>query len=113
MKPLRIERFGDECQGICLRGDPATCPEPTHVRVVFPGGDVDVVRCDDGSYWVHVRVNRPDDAEVVTGDAVAGALVDGRADVRGRSTSDCDPGDLADPDLEHVAIRVAPARGAK
>ena len=109
MKPLRIERFGDEVQGIRLGGDPAKCPEPTHVRVVFPGGDVDIARCEDGSYWVHVRVNRPEDAEVVTGDAVAGRLVGGRADVRGRAASDCDPGDIAHPDLEHVAIRVARA----
>lgn len=107
MRPLRVEQLGEEAQGIVLRGDPKVRPEPLHVRIVFPGGDVDVVRCDDGSYWVHVRVNRADDAEVVTGDAVAGKLVRGRVDVEGRSASECDAGDLDHPDLYHVAVRVA------
>ncbi len=105
MKPLRIERFGDEVQGIRLRGDPAIRPEPVHVRIVFPGGDVDVARCDDGSYWVHVRVDNDED---VLGERAecAGKLTDARIDIRSKGVAD--PGDFAHPDLYHVALRVAP-----
>jgi hypothetical protein len=70
VKKLAVEDFGTEVQGVRLRGDPKVRPEPETFRVVFPGGDVDVVRCEDGSYWVHVRVDtekdvREERAEVV------------------------------------------------
>jgi hypothetical protein len=106
MKLLKIERMGDEVQGIRLRGDPKVCPEPTHVRIVFPGGDVDVVRTTDGDYWVHVRVDTATDVAAEVAD-VAGKLVDARLDIRGKHASDCDPGDFRDPDLYHLAVMVA------
>jgi len=55
---LRVQTFGDDAEGIVLRGDPRS-PEPTHARIAFPGGDVDIARVD-GAYWVHIRVNRSD-----------------------------------------------------
>ena len=60
MRLLRVTAAGEKAQQVELRGDPRN-PEPDHFRVVFPGGDVDLARCDDGSYWIHVRVDRPRD----------------------------------------------------
>lgn len=104
MKLLKVERFGTEAQGIRLLGDPTVQPEPLHVRVVFPGGDVDVVRCDDGSYWIHVRVDREgtDDAD----EGVEGELVDARLDIAGMSTAEANTGDFDHPGLYHLAVRV-------
>ncbi len=101
VKPLKIERFGTDVQGIRLRGDPKS-PEPLHVRVVFPGGEVDVVRCEDGSYWVHVRVDSEEDVKGETAEH-AGKLVDARLDYRDGRTITV----AADPVFYHLAVRVA------
>ena len=58
MKRLQVVSMGEKSQGVHLRGDKRN-PEPEHFRVVLPFGDVDIVRCDDGSYWVHFYVNDP------------------------------------------------------
>ena len=105
MKLLQVERMGDVVQGIRLHGDPKVRPEPEHVRIVFPGGEVDVARTDDGSYWVHVSVNREEDVLTEAAE-FAGQLVDARLDVRGKHAADCDAGDFTDPGLYHLAVRV-------
>jgi hypothetical protein len=105
MKLLKIERFGDEVQGIRLQGDPSIRPEPVHVRVVFPGGDVDVVRTTDGDYWVHVRVDSAQDVAAEVADQ-AGRIVDARLDIRTKHASETDVGDFAHPDLYHLAVRI-------
>lgn len=106
MQMRKMERMGDTVQGVRLHGDPTRRPEPETVRVSFPGGDVDVVRCSDGSYWVHVRVDSEADVRSKAAD-VAGKLVDARLDVRSKHASECDAGDFAHPDLYHLAVRVA------
>ena len=108
MKLLKVERFGTEAQGIRLLGDPKIQPEPLHVRVAFPGGDVDVVRCDDGSYWVHIRVDHEatDDFDL----RMAGELVDARLDIAGMSTAEANTGDFDHPGLYHLAVRVKAVR---
>ena len=107
MKLLTIERMGDEAQGIRLLGDPAKRPEPTYVRVVFPGGDVDVVRTEDGDYWVHVRIDT--DVAVAEGRKdVAGRMVAARLDIGGKDAVATKLGDFAHPDLYHLAVRVHP-----
>ena len=102
MKRLTVRSFGEKAQGVELNGD-SRDPEPEHFRVAFPGGDVDVVRCGDGSYWIHVRVERPGRDD---GEGHYGRVLAGRVDVEGRHTSDLDPGLLADPGLYHLAVRV-------
>jgi len=105
VKRLVVQDFGSKVQGVRLCGDKRN-PEPESFRVAFPGGDVDVVRTTDGQYWVHVRVNRPEDANDGPG-FVIGKLVDARLDVTGKPASDCDAGDFAHPGLFHLAVRVA------
>ena len=107
MKKLAVRYMGEEVQGVELRGDPRARPEPTHFRVALPFGDVDVARCSDGTYWVHVRVNSEDDARALD-DQVAGKLLDARIDVRGKHASESDAGDFAHPDAYHVAVRIGP-----
>lgn len=106
MKRLTVENFGDKVQGVHLKGDRRN-PEPESFRVVFPGGDVDVVRTSDDEYWVHVRVNRPEDCVVEEMDRVPGRLVDGRLDISDRHSSEVDAGDFDNPNLYHLAVRVA------
>lgn len=50
---LKIESFGSNALGVKLLGNPQK-PEPDSFRVEFPGGVVDLERCVDGSYWVHI-----------------------------------------------------------
>jgi len=108
VKRLQVVDFGDTniVQGVRLRGDRRN-PEPESFRVAFPGGDVDVVRTTDGEYWVHVRVDRPGKSVAPPDEAVYGRIVDARLDVLGRHTSDVSVGDFADPELYHLAVRVA------
>ncbi len=104
MKLLAVERDGEKAQRVVLKGNPKQ-PEPEHFRVTLPGGDVDIARCDDGSYWVHVRVDRPgapdDDHE-----RTYGRILGGRIDVHGKHTVDVNPGALADPGLYHLAVHL-------
>src|SRR6266540_3560313 len=96
MKRLTVQAMGAEVQGIRLRGDRRD-PEPTHVRIVFPGGDVDVVRTEGGDYWIHVRVDSESD---VAGEAAErpGELVDARLDIRGKAASAVHVGDFKRPE---------------
>lgn len=108
MRPLVINhRGGTEVQSVELRGDPRVCPEPETFRVMLPFGDVDVTRCTDGSYWVHVRV---DSEQQVREEAAerAGSILGARIDARGKHAGECSPGDLGHPDAYHVAIHVGP-----
>lgn len=108
MRPLRVEApAGAEVQIVRLHGDPKRQIEPESFRVVLPFGDVDITRCSDGSYWVHVRVDSEDDVKTEASD-VAGALLDARIDVRGKHASECSAGDFGHPDAYHVAVRVGP-----
>lgn len=102
---LKIKSYGDAALGVELEGNPNK-PEPPHFRVAFPGGDVDIARCDDGSYWIHVRVNHPDHDPIP--DEQTARVINGRLDIHGKSTSENNMGDFGDPNLYHVAIRVKP-----
>ncbi len=74
------------------------------VRVALPYGDIDITRCDNGDYWVHVRVNRAGD---MVGKEPYGKVIDARLDIEGKSVTEADIGDFADPGLYHMAVRVA------
>lgn len=100
---MKIRRMGDMVLGVELEGNPKK-PEPEHFRVMFPGGEVDLARLDDGSYWVHLRVNRPDDGW--DPDRVFAKITDARLDILDKHAADCDPGDFANPKLYHVALHV-------
>lgn len=80
--------------------------EPAHVRIMFPGGDVEVVRAvdgDDADYWVHLRVNRPSDGMALDGETEQAKIIDARIDIRG---ADQKAVDFKHPETYHVAMRV-------
>lgn len=42
----------DDAVLIKFEGNPKN-PEPSTAVIRFPGGEVEVARCSDGTYWVH------------------------------------------------------------
>ncbi len=103
-KHIKVRHMGEKALGVTLEGNPQK-PEPDHFRVCFPGGDVDLTRCDDGSYWVHVYVNRPE-AGHMTPDKPTARLTAARIDIHGKHASEVDAGDFGHEKAYHVAVRV-------
>lgn len=102
---LRIVNLGENVLGLRLFGDRAR-PEPIHFRLLIPFGDVDVVRTTDGLYWVHTRINRPDDGWGP--ERAMGRFSRARLDSLDRSACDADLGDFRRETLYHVALQLAP-----
>jgi hypothetical protein len=105
-KHLKIVNMGDNVMGVKLEGDKRR-PEPIHFRVCFPGGDVDVVRTTDGQYWVHIRVDHEQGGMFIKGEDQEARIVDARLDIFGKHAKDVNVGDFKDPNLYHMAVRVA------
>jgi len=85
--------------------------EPAHVRIAFPGGDVEVVRAKDGEdadYWVHLRVNRPGDGQYIKGETDTAKIIDARIDAHntGNGSSYQDTKKFNNADIYHLAVRV-------
>jgi hypothetical protein len=107
---LKITSFGQSAEGIELTGNPKKM-EPDHVRIAFPGGDVEVVRSTDGKnpdYWVHVRINHPQGGMFVPDEDRIGKLSDTRLDILEKHSSEVNVGDFNDPGLYHVAFKIKP-----
>ena len=110
-KHLRIQNYGTNAMGVSLEGDPRK-PEPESFRVEFPGGQVDIERCTDGSYWVHVIAHtkeRTIDREGPDSGTVYGCMSDARLHIEGRNTSEVNFGDFAAPGVYDVAVKVVRA----
>jgi len=107
MKRLKIVDMGSKVQGVHLRGD-RNNPEPTHFRVSLPFGDVDITRTSDDEYWVHVRVNRPGNGQYVPGVTKLGRISDARIDAHDKHAGMIDAAVLDDPQVYHLAVRLAP-----
>jgi hypothetical protein len=103
-KHLKIKQFGDAVSGVILEGNPAK-PEPIHFRVVLPFGDVDIVRCTDNSYWVHVRTNTVEDTIAVDTRKV-GKFVDARIDLTNEHADNSRAIQFQDPNMNHLAVRI-------
>ncbi len=106
-KHLKIKKMGSAVLGVELEGNPNK-PEPIHFRVVFPFGDVDIVRTSNDEYWVHVRTNNKKDGMFISGETAPGKFVDARIDMHGKPVHKTDKGDFGHPDMYHLAVRVAP-----
>lgn len=103
-KHLKVQDMGTDVRGVKLAGSRKN-PEPIHFRVMFPGGDVDIVRTTDDDYWIHIRVNHEEDGAdpVRIRDA---KIVDARLDLLDKPVSKVDVGDFNDPSLYHLAVRI-------
>lgn len=109
--PKITQPAGSDAAIVEITGNPRN-QEPTHMRIVFPGGEMELVRAADGEgadYWCHVRILRPQDDDVIAsdGERVPGHVVAGRIDVKGKHASESDEGDLRNPDFYHLAVRVS------
>ncbi len=105
---LKIEQLGDSVQGVRLLGDPRK-PEHESFRLEFPGGVVDLQRCTDGSYWVHVLCNQRElviDREGPDSGAIYSRFSEARLHSTNKHTSEADLGDFENPGLYDVALRV-------
>lgn len=110
-KKLKIE-YNDDVAVIRVENDKKTRPEHSEIRIIFPGGEVSLSRSSDKDptrgYWVHVTVARPGGSMIIPGETKLGRIADARLDVVGRN-ADTNLGDFCDPNLYHLAVRVAPA----
>jgi len=107
MQRLKVELMGSEVQGVRLYGDPYRQPEPLHFRVCIPGGDVDIVRCTNGGFWVHLRVNHESKRrESLQAGQKVGRIVDARVDHFDKHAGETSPGDINDPAAYHLAARL-------
>jgi hypothetical protein len=105
-KHLKLKDMGDNVIGVVLEGDPKK-PEPIHFRVVFPGGDIDIARTSNNQdYWVHVRVDHPDDGNDPYREVMDARIVDARLDCRDKDATCMDVGDFNNPTLYHLAVRI-------
>lgn len=106
---------GADVAVVRVTGNPKN-QEPTHVRIAFPGGELDLARVNldpnDASkveYWAHIRVNRKQDV-LEAEEGIVGKIVDARLDIVGKHASETDIGDFEAPDLYHLAVRITPAK---
>lgn len=107
---LRIKPFGDNVLGVKLEGNPRK-PEPDSFRVEFPGGEVDIERCTDGSYWVHVLCKQKEhtiDREGPDSDTLYARFGEARMHMTTKATHQANLGDFENPGLYDVALRIVP-----
>jgi hypothetical protein len=101
-KPLRLVK-NEQAHHYYMDGDKKKQLEPPEVHLHFPCGQVSVTRCQDGTYWVHVSLEDFNE-DGFTGKV--GKLIDARIDCKDKSVNECDTGDLKDPELYHLAIKM-------
>jgi len=104
MKPVVIQVFGDKSKKL----------EPEHHRIEFPGGSIAVDRTQDGEYWAHIAINRPERAdypETHIGSKI-GRVVSSRIDYdydeytrRSKCGEPTIPSLDHDTKIEHIALR--------
>lgn len=112
----RVWQFDKAPRRVKLDGDKSKKMEPAQHIIEFPGGAVEVSRCDDGTYWAHIIVNNQKTIDDTEGRVSAfGELVEDRIDY-------CDPRmgvcNVTDRDNEgkttqpfdQVAVRIRPVK---
>lgn len=95
---LKIENFGDNIQGVELFGN-KNKPEPASFIVKFPSGEIEVSRCENGQYWVHIALNKDFETE-----KFKSRFVKARLDMTDKATSQAELGDFKNPNLYHLAV---------
>ena len=109
MPRFKVVSNGSDHEMVTITGDPKRC-EPSHFTVKFPGGHVNITRANNGSnaeYWVHFHANRENDL-VEDSDMQIGKIVKARIDGHDKPTSEYSVGDIGDPSVYHLAVRIQP-----
>lgn len=103
MARAKVVHSEDACT-IIFEGN-KTSPEPAFGIIKFPGGHVEVTRCDNGTYWAHISIK--DD----TGDSSKnGKIVKSRFDYDYETSIKMNKNVVPIPEeqgIEHIAIRIA------
>lgn len=100
--------FDDAPKKRVLYGDKKRKLESATHIIEFPGGAVEVSRIDDGTYWVHVAINRKQALEGQRGMwAALGSVVESRIDWSERRLEDV-PSLPDGAHLTHIAVRIQP-----
>jgi hypothetical protein len=88
-----------------LYGDPTIKIEKPYTILLFPGGSIELSRCEDGTYWLHAATHQD-----LPSDPMA-QITEARIDASGRY---CDGGNAAlQAELDkggvyHIAFRFSP-----
>ena len=90
-------------QHIYIKGDPEE-PEPGEFYIHFPGGQIGVSRCSDGTYWAHL--NLEDEKEDGSGRKKKSNIIEARIDCKEKGVNEQIVGDMARPDCYHIAIKI-------
>ena len=90
-------------QHIYIKGD-KTEPEPQEFYIHFPGGQIGVSRCTDGTYWAHLSLE--DEKEDGSGRIKKSNIIDARIDCKDLHINEMDIGDMKRPDCYHIAIKI-------
>ncbi|DAZ90910.1 TPA_asm: hypothetical protein Cy-LDV1_g36 [Cyanophage Cy-LDV1] len=107
-KGYKIVR-SDDATTVIIKGDRRN-PEPSHLIVQFPGGFVEIARCQDDSYWVHTHRNT--EACEAT-EKVPGAVVGSRLDWSPEFAAERSIPQLpAHEEIRGMSIRIATTSGA-
>jgi hypothetical protein len=105
-------QIADAPARIKLRGDKTRKTESAQHIIEFPGGAIEVSRCENGDYWAHIIVNRDppiDDTEGLK--SATAEIVDGRMDyLYPHSPVERIPNAA---NLTQIAIRICPLASAK
>lgn len=101
MAQAKLTKGGSDVFVTHIKGDKHTQAEAATYLTKFPGGHVEVSRCTNGDYWVHVAVNKNE-----TEGEGAGRIVDARLGLLGKHAGETNVGDFNSPHLYHLAVRV-------
>lgn len=99
---------GSDVALVRITGKRKNC-EKAHVRILFPGGHVEVTRALDGDgsdYWVHLHVNQVQDGHNDYSEEDTARITDARLDVHGKHVSETSAVDFDSPNLYHIGLRV-------
>lgn len=86
-----------------LFGDTKRKPEKPYTIVLFPGGSVEISRCTDGTYWVHVATKREHGQP-------NGRIVNARIDAAQRYCDESNAmlrAEIEKGDVKHIAFLIA------
>lgn len=108
-----VNNFIDEAPARrVLHGDKTKKLEAAQHVIEFPGGAIELSRCEDGAYWAHIIINRGQALPVLRGfGAAQGEVVDSRMDWAERGFASI-PSLPDETTLTQIAVRIRPVTGA-
>ncbi len=111
----KVWQFDKAPRRVKLEGDKSKKAEPAQHIIEFPGGAVEVSRCEDGSYWAHIIVNNAQTVDDTEGRLSAiGKVKDTRIDFTDPKVGVCSITALdnvgAPVPFDQLAVRIRPVK---